>query len=295
MRIMCACVVGACSVAWAGDPPLIGGNVAGNQLVSMDKTTAMTTLLTSMQVQPNGLAYHNGSNRMYAVDAGPESVYEIDMKTGAATLIAPLPDENWNGLAVEASTGMIFVSSIEGDERLFKIDPDTGAVTPVGVFVGAKDVEGLAFDSSTDTLYGVDDLSNQLVVIDQDTAAATAVLALPAANWRGLTYDPSLHALFASVSVSGSLYRIDLDGGPSLTEIGTIFPAGGVQGLAVVGTGGDDCYPDFNGDGSLDVLDFVAFQGAFINGDPEADCNEDGKLNVLDFVCFQASFQKGCD
>jgi len=54
------------------------------------------------------------------------------------------------------------------------------------------------------------------------------------------------------------------------------------------------CAADMNGDGSLDVLDFVAFQGAFVEGDEGADCNGDGALTVLDFVCFQSLFGAGC-
>ena len=56
----------------------------------------------------------------------------------------------------------------------------------------------------------------------------------------------------------------------------------------------DGCVADFNGDGSLDVLDFVAFQDAFTSGDAGADANGDGALNILDFVAFQGLFQDGC-
>lgn len=54
------------------------------------------------------------------------------------------------------------------------------------------------------------------------------------------------------------------------------------------------CSADMNGDGALDVLDFVAFQAAFVKGTPDADCDGDGLLTILDFVCFQASFSAGC-
>jgi hypothetical protein len=54
------------------------------------------------------------------------------------------------------------------------------------------------------------------------------------------------------------------------------------------------CAADFNGDGSLNILDFVAFQNAFVAGDPDADCDGNGALNVLDFVCFQNLFKAGC-
>jgi subtilisin len=54
------------------------------------------------------------------------------------------------------------------------------------------------------------------------------------------------------------------------------------------------CYPDFNGDGSLDILDFVAFQNGFTAGDASADCDGSGTFDILDFVCFQNSFTAGC-
>lgn len=55
------------------------------------------------------------------------------------------------------------------------------------------------------------------------------------------------------------------------------------------------CPADVNGDGVLDILDFVAFQGAFVDGEPSADCDGNGTLDVLDFVCFQGVFSEGCD
>ena len=57
---------------------------------------------------------------------------------------------------------------------------------------------------------------------------------------------------------------------------------------------GEDCAADFNGDGALNILDFVAFQNAFVGGDGAADCDGNGALNVLDFVCFHGVFQGGC-
>jgi len=54
------------------------------------------------------------------------------------------------------------------------------------------------------------------------------------------------------------------------------------------------CPADFNADGDLDVLDFLAFQTAFGSGDPAADFNADGHLDVLDFLAFQAAFTAGC-
>ena len=54
------------------------------------------------------------------------------------------------------------------------------------------------------------------------------------------------------------------------------------------------CPIDMNGDGQLDILDFIAFQLAFQAGDPAADCDANGAFDILDFVCFQSGFQRGC-
>jgi len=54
------------------------------------------------------------------------------------------------------------------------------------------------------------------------------------------------------------------------------------------------CAADVNGDGVLNVLDFVAFQIAWQAQTPEGDCDANGIYNVLDFVCYQQLYQAGC-
>ncbi|MFI4882698.1 MAG: GC-type dockerin domain-anchored protein [Phycisphaerales bacterium JB064] len=55
------------------------------------------------------------------------------------------------------------------------------------------------------------------------------------------------------------------------------------------------CYADFDGDDSLTIFDFLAFQNAFDSGDPAADCDADGSLTLFDFLCFQNAFDIGCE
>jgi hypothetical protein len=55
------------------------------------------------------------------------------------------------------------------------------------------------------------------------------------------------------------------------------------------------CLADVNGDGVLDVLDFVFFQQLWVAQDPGADCDGNGQFNVLDFVCYSTLFQAGCE
>ena len=54
------------------------------------------------------------------------------------------------------------------------------------------------------------------------------------------------------------------------------------------------CFADCDGNGVLNILDFVCYQGLFVGGDPAADCDGNGVLNILDFVCFQGEFTAGC-
>ncbi|MEQ8845705.1 MAG: S8 family serine peptidase [Phycisphaerales bacterium] len=54
------------------------------------------------------------------------------------------------------------------------------------------------------------------------------------------------------------------------------------------------CAADFDGDGSLTLFDFLAFQSAFGAGDARADFDGDGSLTLFDFLAFQSAFDAGC-
>ena len=66
----------------------------------------------------------------------------------------------------------------------------------------------------------------------------------------------------------------------------------GMQSFVTVEEAG--CAADVNGDGVLNILDFVEFQNLFVQMDPGGDCDGNGQFNILDFVCYQGLFQQGC-
>ena len=70
---------------------------------------------------------------------------------------------------------------------------------------------------------------------------------------------------------------------------------GQIQLVSVLLTPESSCAADCDGNGELNILDFVCFQGLFQSGDDAADCDGNGELNILDFVCFQGDFQAGCE
>jgi hypothetical protein len=55
-----------------------------------------------------------------------------------------------------------------------------------------------------------------------------------------------------------------------------------------------DCYPDFTGDGTLDLFDFLGYVNAFNAGDGSADCDHNGEFELFDFLCFVNAFNAGC-
>jgi hypothetical protein len=63
---------------------------------------------------------------------------------------------------------------------------------------------------------------------------------------------------------------------------------------AVLYSVGPSCYPDCDGDETLDVFDFLCFQDAFVQMDPYADCDGNTTFDVFDFLCFQDAFVTGC-
>ncbi|MFI4915737.1 MAG: GC-type dockerin domain-anchored protein [Phycisphaerales bacterium JB060] len=67
------------------------------------------------------------------------------------------------------------------------------------------------------------------------------------------------------------------------------------EGAAVIGRIESVCRADIDGDGSLTLFDFLAFQNAFDMGDPIADFDGDGELTLFDFLAFQNAFDMGCE
>jgi hypothetical protein len=87
-----------------------------------------------------------------------------------------------------------------------------------------------------------------------------------------------------------------LEGSSRVFVDGLAYVADGWTGLHIFDPGEcGGCGADVNGDGELNVLDFVAFQLAWVAQDPSADCDANGVFDILDFACFQQEFAAGCE
>jgi hypothetical protein len=106
------------------------------------------------------------------------------------------------------------------------------------------------------------------------------------------------------VEVGGRRYTVDtimLDPGVAPGGAGGLdrveVVGRGVRSMTIVDAGfvGGGCRADCNGDGELNIFDFLCFQNLFASSDPGADFDGDGRLTIFDFLAFQNEFTTGCE
>ena len=110
---------------------------------------------------------------------------------------------------------------------------------------------------------------------------------------RGVNTNPAFNANTWYLTDSGVLYGIVMlrnGAGQDLTS----NPVFGTPQAFIRMTLDGNCYPDCNGDGSLNLSDFGCFTTRFALGEAYADCNGDGVRNLADFGCFTTKFALGC-
>ncbi|MFI4882622.1 MAG: FG-GAP-like repeat-containing protein, partial [Phycisphaerales bacterium JB064] len=172
------------------------------------------------------------------------------------------------------------------------------------------------FDDWRSDLVGLTDAVESVATLEDGVIAAgeSTTLRIELRDWQGEAASRSL--VVPQVII----------GGPPTIDLGTPAPLGGgvweveltassasAAGLAelsiIIADAGErpvtlmpqptlevtaGCYADLDGDGSLTIFDFLAFQNAFDDGDPIADCDGSGGLDIFDFLCFQNAFDAGC-
>lgn len=105
--------------------------------------------------------------------------------------------------------------------QLIEIDSSSGGSSLVGS-TGINAIYGLAFDSTSDTLFGNDVINNRLVSVDRTTGATTAIGATTGVDLPfGLAFDSSTNKLFSFENQNNQLFEIDRFTG-SGTAIGAV-------------------------------------------------------------------------
>jgi hypothetical protein len=204
------------------------------------------------------------------VQAHPQAILLRDLDADGDLDLALMANHNFNNPEVLAEPYLsIAMNDGAGDFTFVQDFVDSNTITR-GQMVAAD------FDNDADIDLALPDINGSMLVHLNDGAGSFD----PGARYTGV--DTHEAAAAADVDMDG---RIDLlvgnrnDAGIMIFRNRSCPP----------------CLADFNADGALDILDFVAFQQAFVNRDPAADCNADGALhNPADFICFQQQFIAGC-
>ena len=191
--------------------------------VTIPPTSDTTTVTCPWLVRP-------GFNKLCGIVDPENQVAEIDETNNTACFTVGL-DCNLNG-----ESDAVDVRNLVGTNPDFylRIDPMTGTATTVsGLGLGGfQNVEGLTFDPNTNTLYGTNADTDQLIVIDQATGVATAVGLPGFSNVQGLAFDPNTNTLYGTNGDIGRLITID--------------PTTGAESVGVLNLGVDDLAFDPN-------------------------------------------------
>ena len=195
-------------------------NVAG-YIYEVDRHTAALTVISevsqsgfsvnSMDVREDGTpVVHNGNPAW--------ELMTIDICDGTLTEIGPTGITNMGGIGF-ANSGALYGLHAAGDE-VVELNPHTGeavSVGPIGFDLGTS---GLAYDCSTETLWGADGTSNQIFRVDTLTGTATDTVSTDVPFGAvGLEFDHRTGLLLASTG--SALYTIDPHTGAS-THIGAL-------------------------------------------------------------------------
>ncbi len=194
-------------------------------------------------------------------DGSPTGVGEIGSQYTDYGLVFPAGNRITDTFLVTTSPPHAWVNdTLVGNDRVFDID-----ITASGVRgVGAHNVRFGGFPNGA-ILRAFDASGSELESAMSDSDFGTL-------DFFGVTTDADI----ARVTIT------------------FVIPMGwGLDDLYV--GAGSTCRADIDGDGSLTIFDFLAFQNAFDAGDLLADFDGDGVLTLFDFLQFQNEFDAGCE
>jgi hypothetical protein len=170
---------------------------------------------------------------LYVINDDADTLSRVDLLTGGTIEVGPTGiDVSAAGMALDTSTGTVYVSDVETPDQYYGlgwVDLATGRISLIGKHVNSDNVWGLAYDSLNDVLYGVDrdcPGGDGLASVDRVTGAATCIgpFGVGAAVY-GLAYDPTGDTLYA-LEIS-QLLAVD-----RATGVATAVGPHGITGLS---------------------------------------------------------------
>ncbi len=131
---------------------------------------------------------------------GPASFYQTDPANMTSLAATSSSDFICAGTAGDGGTwyGLMYMSTGTGLQPIYTMDMTTGTMTQVATTSASENMNGMTWDPTTNTYYGIS--GTTLYTIDVATGTCTAVGSVPAATYITLACSPT-----------GQLYAIDID------------------------------------------------------------------------------------
>jgi hypothetical protein len=186
------------------------------------------------------------------------------------------------GVLEAAHLGGMLVSSSSANDDIHTFQLDG---TSIGTFhnsTALNFVEQMNYAGNGDVL-ATGFSSNNVVRMDRDTGAILD--SFPGSGSRGVWELGNGNIMWTNGS-GAHIYD-------PTTGVSTLVYSGGGRYIDMLDRQAP-CYPDCDGNETLDFFDFLCFQNAFLAGDPYADCDNNQVLDFFDFLCFQNEFLAGC-
>jgi hypothetical protein len=220
------------------------------ELVSIDIRTGAATLIGPLPEPMTEAVYDSANDRLYAQGSnGSFTLYEIEPATGSQISVVSTTGA-YTGL--EFVGGVLYATMITGgggDSDLVTVDPATGTASIIGP-TGYQGITGLAYDTSTSTMYGsvgggsAD--SGALVTINLASGAAS-IIGPTGPNKVGSIEFGSDGNLYGGVTSTsglwpGALITIDYSGGAAANpvNIDTGFSITGLANVPIAGQASED-------------------------------------------------------
>jgi hypothetical protein len=195
-------------------------------------------------------------------------------------------------LAVDAGTtgGTTYQlgNAFNTNATVYAGDFDLQNASPIFDVTG-QDLVGITYDAAAGTIW----ISDQATMYEY-TTQGKLLRSFGHQSGRGcIAYEPASDTIWYVTNGSDTITQYSKDGAV-LQTLNISGLASNNWGAEFAMRGGDECYPDFDGNGDLDLFDFLAYVNTFNAGDNGADCDNNGALDLFDFLCFVNAFNAGC-
>jgi DNA-binding beta-propeller fold protein YncE len=213
--ILCFVACALPSIAAAQTPHIIAVE-SNRNLYEVNPATGVATpigVVSSNAGTTGGLAI-GASNTVYLSSTSLDSLFTLDLGTGAATLVGAYGDSAivMHGIEYVPATDTLYGVSSHNN-GLYEINKTTGAATLIGTS-GLTSFSNIGWNSTTGVMYLTNSGADSFYTVDLATGATTLIGPLgTSTNPNGLAFDPDTGTLYMVDNSTDSFYSIDMGTG----------------------------------------------------------------------------------